>query len=83
MNYLLDVVQSVLENMDITPQFLNDGYFSCVRFISRMLKRNKLDSDFALIILNRLRHNVAYEFGLFQMKGVKIIPIKKKNAQFA
>jgi hypothetical protein len=83
MNELLPIIDSVLQSMNIETRYLTEGYFRGVRFIPQMLQRNVRESDFAIVILDGLRPNVAYELGLFHMRGVDIIPLKRSTAKFA
>lgn len=82
MKEVLSVIKTILKEKDILPQdlslILRGG-----DYIHERLNETIKKSDLGIVILDGLRPNVAYEYGLLQMKGIHIIPLKRNNAEFA
>lgn len=80
-NDVLEVINSVLTSMDIEPYYLREqirgGLYPTV------LQEMITQSDLGIVILDGLRPNVAFEYGLLTMKNIDIIPLKKSDAKYS
>lgn len=82
MKEVLGIINSVLDSMGIDKIYL--GYnFRGTRYYHEMLRKNIKESDFGIVVLNGLRPNVTYEFGLLQMSNIEVIPLIKNDAKIS
>ena len=77
---ILKVVDSVLKSLDITP-FLLRNQIKAGELYSLAIQAMVTESDLGIVILDGLRPNVAFEYGLLSMKNIEIIPLKKFDAK--
>ena len=81
-NTVLEIVDSVLRSMDIEPFYLS-SQIRGGRLYPSVLHEMITQSDMGVVILDGLRSNVTYEYGLLTMRGIDIIPLKKTDAKFS
>jgi len=81
-NEVLEVVNVVLKDMDIIP-FNFSKMIRAREKIPTKLREIITQSDMGIVILDGLRPNVVYEFGLLQTQGLHIIPLKKSDAKLS
>ncbi len=81
-NDVLEVIESVLRSMDIDPYYLRDQIRGGELY-PPVLQKMITQSDMGIVILDGLRPNVAFEYGLLIMRNIDIIPFKKSDAKYS
>ena len=81
-NDVLEVIDSVLRIMDIDPYYLRDQIRGG-RLYPSVLQEMITQSDMGIVILDGMRPNVAFEYGLLIMRNIDIIPLKKSDAKYS
>jgi len=81
-NDVLEVINSVLRSMDIDPYYLRDQIRGGELY-PPVLQEIITQSDMGIVILDGLRPNVTFEYGLLIMRNIDIIPLKKSDAKYS
>lgn len=81
-NSVLEVIESILKSMDIEPYYLGIE-IKGEELYPLKLQEMITQSDMGIVILDGMRPNVAFEYGLLVMKNIDIIPLKKKDAKYS
>lgn len=81
-NDVLEVIDSVLRSMDIDPFYLRDQIRGG-RLYPPELQEMITQSDMGIVILDGLRPNVTFEYGLLIMRNIDVIPLKKSDAKYS
>lgn len=81
-NTVLEVINSVLRSMDITPYYLRDQIRGG-RLYPLALQEMITQSDVGIVVLDGMRPNVTFEYGLLIMRNIDIIPLKKTDAKYS
>jgi len=68
--------------MDIEPYYLRDQIRGG-RLYPLELQEMITQSDMGIVILDGMRPNVAFEYGLLVMRNIDIIPLKKTDAKYS
>lgn len=79
---VMEVIDKVLKSLDIEPYYLSHqirGGLSYPPLILEMITQ----SDMGIVVLDGLRPNVAFEYGLLSMRNIDIIPLKKSDAKLS
>ncbi len=79
---VMEVIDKVLKSLDIDPYYLSHqirGGLSYPPLILEMITQ----SDMGIVVLDGLRPNVAFEYGLLSMRNIDIIPLKKSDAKLS
>lgn len=77
---ILKVIDKVLKSLDIEPYYLSDQIRGG-KLYPLVLRDMITQSDMGIVVLDGLRPNVTYEYGLLDMKNIDVIPLKKSDAK--
>lgn len=81
-NNVLEVINSILWSLDIEPYYLSKQIRGG-RLYPQVLQEMITQSDMGIVILDGLRPNVTFEYGLLIRKNIDVIPLKKSDARYS